>query len=271
MSDRLNVAVIGEFDGDFAPHVATNSAISHSAMVLGLEVSVSWLGTEPLEADLSAVTAADVLWCAPGSPYRNMAGALAALRFGRENAVPTLGTCGGCQHIILEYARNVLGFEDAQDANYDPYGSRLFISELACSLAGKIMPVNLQPGSAVARYYGASRVTEQYYCNFGLNPAYRQTLDEGGLNITGFDDDDEPRVFELPEHSFYVATLFVPQNRSTEEEPHPLVTALLSAGADRKLHTDFGDHPDTGVRAPTGQPGCRPRPHGSRCVPGNRD
>jgi CTP synthase (UTP-ammonia lyase) len=146
MADRLNVAVIGDFDGSYAPHAATNAALSHSAGMLGVEASVAWLATETLETDLGRVTAADVLWCAPGSPYRSLAGALAALRFGRENAVPTLGTCGGCQHIILEYARNVLGFEDAADANYNPYGSRLFISALACSLAGKTMPVNLQAG-----------------------------------------------------------------------------------------------------------------------------
>jgi CTP synthase (UTP-ammonia lyase) len=169
----------------------------------------------------------------PGSPYRSLLGALSALRFGRENAVPTLGTCGGCQHIILEYARNVLGFEDAQHAEYDPYGSRLFISPLTCNVAGQTMPVNLQPASLAAQCYGTSRITEQYYCNFGLNAGYRQTLEEGGLIVTGTADDDEARVFELPGHPFYVATLFVPQNRSTIEEPHPLVTGLLSAAAKR--------------------------------------
>ncbi|WP_139272928.1 hypothetical protein [Mycobacterium paraffinicum] len=66
-----------------------------------------------------------------------------------------------------------------------------------------------------------------------LQNGYWQTLEDGGLLVTGVDDDDEPRVFELPEHPFYIATLFVPQGRSTIENPHPLVTALLSAGADR--------------------------------------
>lgn len=230
MSDQLNAAVIGDFDDSYAPHVATNAAIGHSAKALGLEVSLRWLATEALETDLGPAKTADVLWCAPGSPYRSMVGAIAALRFGRENGVPTLGTCGGCQHIIVEYARNVLGFEDAEHAEYDPYSSRLFISELACSLAGKTMPVNLKPESMVARFYGASRTTERYYCNFGLNPTYRQALEDGGLRITGTDDDDEPRIFELPEHPFYVATLFVPQNRSTADEPHALITALLCAG-----------------------------------------
>lgn len=230
MTRRINVAVIGEFDETFPPHTATDAAIGHSASALGVDAAVTWLDTEALERHLDPVAHADVLWCAPGSPYRSLAGALAALRFGRENAVPTLGTCGGCQHIILEYARNVLGFKDAQHAEYDPYASRLFVTALTCSLAGHTMPVNLAPGSIASRCYGTARVQESYYCNFGLNPDQRQTLEAGGLRISGVDDDNEPRVFELPGHPFYVATLFVPQTRSTVEAPHPLVTALLSAG-----------------------------------------
>lgn len=226
----IQVAVIGDFDEAYPPHTATNAAINHSAAVLGLGAAVTWLGTESLAADLDPVAAADVLWCAPGSPYRNLAGALAALQFGRENAVPTLGTCGGCQHIILEYARNVLGYTDAQHAEYDPYASRLFVSALTCSLVGQTMPVTLTPQSIARRCYGTSRVRENYYCNFGLNPAYRQALQADGLRIIGVDDDGEARVFELARHPFYVATLFVPQTRSTVEAPHPLVTALLSAG-----------------------------------------
>jgi CTP synthase (UTP-ammonia lyase) len=234
MTHRYTVAVIGDFDESYPPHAATNAAISHCAHALGLDVAVNWLGTDSLAADLAPVAAADMLWCAPGSPYRNLAGALGALRFGRENAVPTLGTCGGCQHIILEYARNVLGFNDAGHAEYDPYASELFVSELTCSLLGQTMPVNLAPNSIARRCYGKNRVDENYYCNFGLNPIYRQTLEDGGLHITGVDDADEARVFELSGHPFYVATLFVPQARSTSQLPHPLVTALLSAGASGK-------------------------------------
>lgn len=234
MKDPLNVAVIGDFDSSYAPHVATDNAISHSAKLLGLQARVTWLATESLEADLRTVTTADALWCAPGSPYRSLRGALAALRFGRESHVPTLGTCGGYQHIVLEFARNVLGFHDAQHAEYDPYGSRLFISSLTCSLAGLTMPVNLEPGSLAAQCYGECRVYEKYYCNFGLNANYRTALEEGGLRVTGLGDDEEARVLELPGHPYYIATLFVPQTRSTVEEPHPLVTRLLSQAAGRK-------------------------------------
>lgn len=224
---------MGDFDDTFGPHLATNDALEHAADQLGVELDIEWLATESLEDDLGAVYEADALWCAPGSPYRSLTGAVRGLRHGREERVPVLGTCGGCQHMIIEYARSVLGFEDAHHAEYNPYGSRLFVSELACSLAGRTMPVSLEPGSRVAELYAATRIEEQYYCNFGLNPEYQRTLDEGGLRVTGFDDDGEARVLELPKHPFYLATLFVPQTRSVPERPHPLVVGLLRAAQTR--------------------------------------
>ncbi|WP_263655680.1 CTP synthase C-terminal region-related (seleno)protein [Nonomuraea aurantiaca] len=229
MKPSLQVAVIGDYDKTYPPHMATDDALRHAADHLRVEIEVRWLATEPLEADLSAVRAADVLWCAPGSPYRSLRGALAALRHGREHGVPTLGTCGGCQHIIIEYARHVLRFEDAQHAEYDPYASSLFVTELACSLAGRTMPVTLTPGSLVADVYGREEVKEQYYCNFGLNPAYQSALHEGGLRVTGVDDTGEARVLEIPGHPYYLATLFVPQTSSWPGRPHPLVVGLLRA------------------------------------------
>lgn len=233
MTSPLSIAVIGDFDDTYTPHLATDDAVGHAAKALGVEVEITWLPTDDLERDLAPVRAADALWCAPGSPYRSLAGAVAALRYGREQQVPTLGTCGGCQHIIIEYARNVLGFQDAQHAEYDPYGSRLFVSQLTCSLAGRTMPVSLKASQAAA-LYGATRVCEQYYCNFGLNPEHQQRLDEGGLRVVGVDDDGEARVLELAGHPFYLATLFVPQTRSTPEQPHPLITGLLMAAREHR-------------------------------------
>lgn len=233
MTETVTVAIVGEFDGTFTPHVATNDALGHSAARLGIEVRIHWLPTEPLESDLTGIHDADAVWCAPGSPYRSLTGAVRALRHPREHRIPTLGTCGGCQHIVLEYARNVLGFADAGHAEYDPYASRLFVSELVCSLAGQTMPVHLRHGSMAAELYGAAEVRERYYCNFGLNPSYQRLIDEGGLRVTGMDGDGEARVLEIPSHPFYLATLFVPQARSTARRPHPLVTGFLRATLER--------------------------------------
>jgi len=231
MERPLSIGVIGDYDPQFPPHPATNEALRHAAAGLGVTVDVHWLQTDSLEdADLAPLSAAHVaLWCAPGSPYKSLDGALRAIRLARESGVPFLGTCGGFQHVVIEYARNVLGFEDAQHAEYDPYASDLFISELSCSLAGQTMEVRLASDSRAARCYGRTQALERYYCNFGLNPEHQHRLHEGGLRIVGKDQDGEARVLELPDHPFYIATLFVPQLSSSSGSPHPLISAYLRA------------------------------------------
>jgi CTP synthase (UTP-ammonia lyase) len=191
---------------------------------------VSWIATTDLDHDAGEHLAGfAALWCAPGSPYRSMTGALAGIRIARESNRPFLGTCGGFQHVVIEYARHVLGFEDAQHAEYDPYASRLLVTSLSCSLAGQRMQVSVTPGSHAFAAYGRESVEEQYYCNFGLNPAYQGRLHEGGLRIVGVDQDGEARIVEIPEHHFFIATLFVPQCSSSPALPHPLILAYLNA------------------------------------------
>jgi CTP synthase (UTP-ammonia lyase) len=174
------------------------------------------------------------IWVAPGSPYKNMDKTLWAIRYARENGVACFGTCGGFQHMIIEYARNVLHFEDAGHAEYDPYASNLFITQFACSLAGREMELTFSPGSRVAEIYGGISAIELYYCNFGVNPDHVSILRSGPLKITGSDSEGEIRVIELPGHPFLLGTLFVPQTRSTAEQPHPLVTAFMKAVNDTR-------------------------------------
>ena len=224
-----SIALLGEFTPTFRPHIATNAAIEHSRNMLGISVEGVWVSTQDIDPSLFSRFSG--IWVAPGSPYKNMDKTLWAIQYARENNIPCFGTCGGFQHIILEYARNVLGFKDAQHAEYDPYSSDLFISALTCSLAGREMNLNFVEGSQVAEIYGENSAIEEYYCNFGVNPEKIELLKSGSLQITGSDVEGEIRVIELPNHPFFLATLFVPQARSTSNRPHPLVSAFLTAVA----------------------------------------
>lgn len=221
--------------GDFAPgnrsHGATNDAIRHGAAGLGLAVEARWVGTEKL-ADAAAnahLADADGLWIAPASPYKSLEGALAAIRFARQERVPVLGTCGGFQHMILEYARDVLGFSDAEHEESNPKAPTLFISRLACSLVGRTMTIRLEPASLLAKLYGKLTAEEQYLCNFGVNPDYVDTLRSGALRIVGSDDEGVVRAVEMEGHPFFIGTLFLPQHNSAPGAPHPIITGFLQA------------------------------------------
>ena len=222
-----SIALIGEFMPTFKPHISTNAAIKHSCAALNLDVDGVWVSTEDIDSSLFSRFSG--IWVAPGSPYKNMDKTLWAIRYAREKQIPCFGTCGGFQHIVLEYARNVLNFKDAQHAEYDPYSSDLFISELTCSLVGREMNLNFVENSQVAQIYGSLSATEEYYCNFGVNPNKVQLLKSGALQSTGSDSEGEIRVLELPDHPFFLGTLFVPQARSIPGRPHPLVNAFLKA------------------------------------------
>jgi CTP synthase (UTP-ammonia lyase) len=226
-----SIAVLGEYSATFDPHPATDAAIAHANSALGLDVRSVWIATDRIEPAL--FDAHHGVWIAPGSPYKDMALTLGAIRHARERGVPCFGTCGGMQHIIIEYARNVLGVRDAQHAEYDPDASDLFVSELACSLAGREMPLRLVPGSQVAEIYGTTAPIERYYCNFGVHPDRVSLLRSGPLRIVGSDAEGEVRVVELPGHPFFIGTLYVPQTGSTPSRPHPLVSAFLRAVAAR--------------------------------------
>jgi CTP synthase (UTP-ammonia lyase) len=93
------------------------------------------------------------------------------------------------------------------------------------------MELMFERGSRVAEIYGSTSAREEYYCNFGVDPGKVELLASSGLRISGSDSEGEVRVIELPNHPFYLGTLFVPQTRSTKQQPHPLVTAFVQAVA----------------------------------------
>lgn len=229
------IGIIGDLDPSFPPHAATTDALEHSATALATDVDVEWLSTEALiSTSESEFERFDGFLCAPGSPYRSLDGAIRVIRLARERGWPMLGTCGGFQHMVIEFARSVLRFEDAQHAEYDPYASMLFVTPLSCSLAGQTMLVDLVRGSRVASMYGATRASERYYCNFGLNPDYQQKIDSAGFQIVGSDDSGEARVLTIDAHPFYVATLFVPQASSQNGSPHPIIQSFVEAARERE-------------------------------------
>lgn len=238
MDKTLKVGLIGDQLPEYrrAQHAAV-VMLERAAEALRVRAEINWIATPSLEgAEVEArLGPMDALWASPGSPYLSLEGALRGIRFARERGWPLLGTCAGFQHIVLEYARNVMGIADAAHEEYAPAAGTLLLTALVCPVAHQTLKISLLPESFPARVYGRTEIEEYYYCTFGINPAFRGEVDASGLKVVGKDQDGEPRVLQLPEHRFYVATLFVPGASYTEgvvelEGAHPLVRALLLAG-----------------------------------------
>ena len=238
MAQTLNVGIIGDYNQDLRYHSLTEGAVNHAGDALQVSTRSKWIPTRSLDSKegKQALEQFDVLWAAPGD-YRSMQGALESIRFSRENKIPFLGTCGGFQHALLEYARNVMGIRDAAHEETSPDAPVLFITKLSCSLAGKVQTIRIATNSQAYGAYKESRVTEHFVCNFGINPEFREKVEKSHLEISGVDENNEIRLVELRDHPFFMATLYQPQISSSPGHPHPLITAFLKAGLYKKENT----------------------------------
>jgi CTP synthase (UTP-ammonia lyase) len=224
----VTIGLIGDRSDSVLAHQAIPVAIESADEKLGIAAAYEWVPTERIKS-ASRVAAFDGLWCVPGSPYRSMEGALLAIRCAREGRIPFLGTCGGFQHAIIEYARNVLGWHEATHGETDSAATLAVISPLSCGILNGSGSVQLLAGTRIAAAYGADEATEEYLCSYGVNPDFRASLVAGPLREAARDDTGELRAVELDEHPFFVATLFQPERAALRGRPAPLVTAFISA------------------------------------------
>lgn len=221
------VALVGDFNPDVVAHQAIPKVLALAAEDADLQPE--WLGTEAaLHANLDPYAG---FWCVPASPYRSMEGALRVIRFARENDRPFLGTCGGCQHAVLEFARNVLSISAAGHREIDPKTSEPVITNLACSLIEASETLRPVKGTRFHEIYGADEIRETYHCSYGLNPDYIPRLVQGGLRVGVLGPKGETRALELPAHRFFLATLFQPERSSLSGKRHPVITAFVAAAS----------------------------------------
>ncbi|TVY01882.1 hypothetical protein [Paenibacillus cremeus] len=129
--------------------------------------------------------------------------------------------------MLIEYARNQIGIEEAEHEEQDPDASKLLVSRLSCSLVGQQGEVCLDSFSKVFQIYREAKIVEQFRCNYGLNAEYQAFVEQSGLEIVGKDSSGNPRVIEIPGNRFFIGTLFVPQLSSTPEHPHCLIDSFI--------------------------------------------
>lgn len=243
MAAPIRIAIIGDYNPEYVSHQTTGPAIEHAAAQLDVPVEIRWIATDSIPADRpeSVLGEWDGFWIAAGSPYRSRPGALAAIRYAREGRRPMLATCGGFQYGLLEFAHDVLGRTDLEHEEDAPNAAKHLIHQVACpvperaadapKLSGPAQRVHIREDSRAREILGTDRIEEEYFCSFELNPDYDELFEEHGLEFTGFGDRGDSRIFEVPEHPFYIGTLFQPQRKSRPGSPHPLVTAFVQASA----------------------------------------
>lgn len=228
MDPLIRIALIGNYNTTSLAHQAIERSLELIAKDLNIPVSFFWIPTESI--NFSSLLEYHAIWCVPGSPYKSMEGALEAIKIARENKIPFLGTCGGFQHAVLEYARNVLLLKESDHLESNPLTSFPLIGPLRCSLVGEMGSIVLQPQSLIEKIYGKKTITETFNCNYGVNQVYQSLLEKNtNLQISGRDLSKNIRVIELVNHPFFIATLYQPERLAFTGSYHPLIKAFVQA------------------------------------------
>lgn len=217
--------------GDRSPHVRAHDripvALAHATPDPDA-VDPYWIASDDV-AGIPDLAAFDGIWVVPGSPYADRDGVLSAIRTARTAQVPLLGTCGGFQHTVLEYARDVLGLDVDHAEDPTGAGGGSIIVPLSCSLVGEESEVDVTAGTRAADLLGAGRRIERFFCSYGLDETYRTALTDAGLVFSATDADGAVRMLELPSHPFFVGALYQPELSSDASWVHPLIRAFAAA------------------------------------------
>ena len=231
--NTLRIGLVGDYNSQISSHRAitrTFELLSATDPALGVETE--WISTRDLESNpADKLSGLAGIWCVPVSPYANMERVLQVIRFARERRVPFLGTSTGFQYALIEYARNILGWQDADHAESNPAAPHPLIARLPCPLVEQDGTVLLVEGSRLREICGSDSSVETYHCRFGLDRAFAAPLNDGHLRVCGQNSAGDVHAVELTGHPFFIATLFQPERWALRGKVHPLVRSFVEGVA----------------------------------------
>jgi CTP synthase (UTP-ammonia lyase) len=222
------IAILGDFNPVYSTHHALNDSIRQTRKKFDEDIQFDWISTDTFNFKTAFNKLYCGLWIAPGSPYKDMKNVLDTITYARQNGIPTFGNCGGFQHMVIEYARNVCGLTNADHEETNPDSKDLLISKLSCSLVEQEEQLAIiDKESILFDIIKKDKLTGKYFCNYGINSKYLDVLKSNGLKTTAISDDGQVRAFEIKNHRFFVGTLFQPALTSTIDDPNPLIMEFV--------------------------------------------
>jgi CTP synthase len=237
----VKVALVGKYVELHDAYMSVREALRHAGVACGVDVEVDWVLSSDLEKTpgLGLIREADGILVPGGFGERGTEGKIEAVRYARENKVPYLGLCLGMQLLVAEFARNVLGYEDANSTEFNPstrspvidlMPDQRDLTDMGGTMRLGLYPCQLQPGTLAAEAYGKDEVQERHRHRFEFVNAYRQQMQEAGMRFSGISPDGRlVEISELADHPFMLGTQFHPEFLSRPNRPHPLFIAFIHA------------------------------------------
>lgn len=245
---EVTIALVGKYIDLPDAYLSVTEALRAGGFANYAKVNIKWVTSDSCASDKDAadnLAGVDGI-CVPGGfGVRGIEGKLGALKYARENKIPTLGLCLGLQCMVIEVARNLVGLKNANSAEFDEKTSDPVIStmsnqidivagngQMGASMRLGLYKADLLNGSVVAGVYGKEQISERHRHRYEVNNNYREQLNKAGLIFSGLSPDQHLVEFvELPKssHPYYVGTQAHPEFLSRPTKPHPLFIGLIAA------------------------------------------
>lgn len=243
---KVRIGLVGKYVELHDAYISVREALRHAALYAGVDVEIEWISATDLEKGigLERLEQVDGIVVPGGFGSRGVEGKIMAAKYAREHQVPYLGLCLGMQVMVIEYARNVLGMEDANSPEFDQRTRHPVIDLMAeqRGLEDKggtmrlgLYPCVIQPGTLAMRLYQTERIEERHRHRYEVNNAYRQALEEHGLIMSGLSPDGIlVEMAEVRDHPFMIGCQFHPEFLSRPTSPHPLFSGFITAVCQRR-------------------------------------
>ncbi len=254
-TDEVKIGVVGKYfsTGDFTlsdAYISVLEAIKHAGAKVGVKPKIEWLNSEKYEEDegaLRELSGFHGIIIPGGFGSRGIEGKIRVIEYVRTNKIPYLGICYGMQCAVIEYARNVVGWEGAHTTEIDPDTKRPVVHVMAAqrdkiekgNYGGTMRlgsyPCKLAPDSVAAKAYGTSLIHERHRHRYEFNNMFREAMGSADLVFAGTSPDSRlVEIVEVKDHPFFVGVQFHPEFQSRPLSPHPLFVGLLEAAKDQK-------------------------------------
>lgn len=249
---HIKVGLVGKYIDLPDAYLSVSEALRAGGFANQAKIEIVWIASDECETAEGAkkhLSGVDAI-CVPGGfGIRGIEGKVGALKFARENKIPTLGLCLGLQCMVIEAARHLAGINDAISAEFSDAGTPVIATmddqkdvvsgkgDLGGTMRLGLYTAALTPGSVVANTYGSTEISERHRHRYEVNNKYRDQISSAGLVFSGvFKEQDLVEFVELPKevHPYYVGTQAHPELRSRPTRPHPLFVGLIAAAVAAK-------------------------------------
>lgn len=248
----VKIGLVGKYIELKDSYKSIAEAFEHAGAENECEVDIKWIHSEKLRVDNieDHLSGLDGILVAPGFGSRGIEGKIEAVQFARESQTPFLGICLGMQCAVIEYARNVLGWENAHSTEIskrcekpviDLMEEQKSITNLGGTMRLGSYACELTEDSNIAQAYGTLQIEERHRHRFEFNSQYLENFEENGMKATGKNPETGlVEVVEIPSHPWFIGAQFHPEYKSTVENPHPLFTAFVKAALKNKKEVMVG-------------------------------